>query len=166
MKTPGILLFILLLSAFTAFSQEVKQETIREKKARVAVEHTKPFSIDYFNQKKNQHLVMIAAITEGKISREQPVLELRPGKIEKVYTSGNFRVAWFNNEGKMLGSYNRPDPNIVRTWEKPGIKKIEKGKFEVRIPGDPQIATVTLSRDEKEIFRWNVAEQVKRLTNR
>jgi hypothetical protein len=162
MKRTATILIILFVSALNITAQ-VNEEEKTVDKAERAVRNTDDFSMEYFQKKENQHFVMIAEVIEGKVSRAMPEMELRPGNIQKRYTSGNFKVTWLDREGKELGSYRMEDPTTVRTWEDPEIKKIDQRKFEIVLPKDPRIATVVISRDEEVINRWNISERVKRL---
>lgn len=162
-----IIIIVLLFSGATcSFAQDVKEENKILNKAEQAAKNTKPFSMDYFKNKDNQHFVLVVKISDGRISREVPSLELRQGKIQKVYTSGSFKVAWLNREGKEMGSYNMEDPTTVRTWEKPEIKKIKSGKVELKLPKDGSISTVIFSLEGKETNRWKIGEQVNKLIER
>jgi len=155
-----------LLILVTGYAQEVKEETQNQSKADVAAKNTQPFSTNYFQSKENQHFVVILNINDGMISRELPKVEMRPGKIQKKYTSGSFKVAWLSREGEELGNYSMEDPTIVRTWEKPEIKKIPKGKVELVLPKDSKISTLVLFQEGKETNRWSIEEQIKRISER
>lgn len=163
MKKLLIIIFVFLVSVAISFAQETKKEQAGQSKADQAAKNTATFSTDYFKNKENQHMVFVLKVEDGRISKEVPTLQLRTGKMKKVYTTGSFKVSWLNNQGEELGSYSMEDPTIVRTWEKPEIKKVEKGEFDIRIPKDSRISVLAISRDGKETNRWKVEEQVKRM---
>jgi len=165
MKKLTIILAFL-VSVAICFAQETTKEQAGQSKADQAAKNTAPFSTDYFKKKENQHIAFVLKIVEGRISREVPTLELRTGKMKKVYTTGSFKVSWLDNKGEEIGSYSMEDPTIARTWEKPEIKKVEKGKFEIKIPKDARISVLVLSNEGKELNRWKIEEQVKRIVER
>ncbi len=163
MKNISLSILVFLVCATISLAQETKKETAGQSKADQAAKNTAPFSTNYFKSKDNQHLVFVLKFREGSFLRQEPKLELRTGKMKKVYTSGNFKVSWINNQGEELGNYSMEDPTVVRTWEKPEIKKIEKGEVEIKIPKDSRISMVLIFRDGKEINRWKLEDQVKRM---
>ena len=166
MKKTIFTITILLVYVLASIAQEPTEENKNQNKADVAAKNTDPFSTDYFQSKENQHFVAVVKVIDGAISREAPAMELRPGKIQKIYTSGSFKVSWLDAEGEEIGSYTMEDPTLIRTWEKPEIKKLQEGKVEIKLPKDLKISTLVLSSEDKILQRWRIDDQIKRLTDR
>ncbi len=166
MKKAIVTISVLLICFLSGIAQEITEENKNQNKADIAAKNTDPFTTNYFQNKEKQHFVAVVKVIDGTISREAPTVEKRPGRIQKIYTSGSFKVSWLDAEGKELGSYTMEDPTVIRTWEKPELKKLPEGKVEIKIPMEPRISTLVLSSEDKVIRRWKIDEQIKRLIDR
>lgn len=107
------------------------------------------FNPAFQSQLKSSHLGVKVTFTQDSFKLANNPVSIRPGRLP--YSSdggGDFKVSYKDANNKVLGTYYIQNPTTIRSCEegqKPTIKKIENGSFDLLLPPDRLITFVEFS---------------------
>ncbi len=147
-----------------AFLPNIAQEDQKEKRETVE-KNTAAFAVNYFDKSKNSFYVLSLNVKDGvPVLDEEAELTEVAGKLP--YNRGNFKVSLLDEDRRIIGDYNMPDPLLIRSCDEAGnnIKLVDKGLIHIPLLKSSAITQIVFTRGKERVATIDVSEMIKRFS--
>jgi hypothetical protein len=159
-QLSSIILFLIVCNAFFACTPVTNKPelVVNYNKLKESLKtRTDPLNPAFF---KDTHVALIYEIDSIIIdSLHAGSLVTKTGTMPSEFYPGSFKVVYLDKDEGELGSYTMWSPFYQRVESQGGgigIRRVTKGRFEVRLPSDNRIVTVILSEGTNQLIKSDV----------